>query len=226
VSPEDRSAAWVALRDGLVRFLRSQARGFRGPSVEDLEDLASAKALELVVRAESGEWRLEGRSGGELAGYLATVARNGLIDLGKKRRRTVSQPDPGDDGDSDPNGRPVPLSASLVTPSDAATQAREFIDSLRDCLVQLQPRARRVWFYRVFYGMNSRAIGQHPSISLPAAHLDVVMQRARDSIRTCMQGKGFEPTDLPAGTFAALWEFLESMDEEDPGQIQAVGEGG
>src|SRR5262245_8110440 len=79
-SPEDRSAAWVALRDALVRFLRSQVRLVGGPPAEDVEDLASAKALELVARAESGEWNLEGRSGGEIAGYLATVARNGLID--------------------------------------------------------------------------------------------------------------------------------------------------
>src|SRR5262245_55038011 len=226
VQPDDRGAAWVALRDALIRFLRVQTRHFRGSSREDLEDLASAKALELLARAESGEWKLEGRSGGELAGYLATVARNGLIDLGKQKRRVVSRADPVDDGDPEPSALPVAPVASLAIPTDAAAQAHEFIGALRDCVVHLQPRARRVWFYCVFYGMSSRAIGERPTISPSVPHIDVIMQRARDAIRNCMDGKGFEPADLPAGTFAALWELLESLDEENPEGIQAMGETG
>jgi|CXWL01.1.fsa_nt_gi RNA polymerase sigma factor (sigma-70 family) len=208
-----RTEAWVALRDALARFLRGKARRFGGISAEDLEDLASAKALDLVARAESGEWTLEDRSGGELAGYLATVAHHALIDHAKRARRTVSQTDLGDNMDPDI----LTLSsaaAAAATTTDAPALAREFIGSLRACLVQLQPRARRVWFFRVFYGMSSKAIAEHPEVMLRTAHIDVLMQRTRTAIRACMEGKGFEPSDMPSGTFVEVWEFLESLRDE------------
>lgn len=214
-SEAERSAAWVALRDALARFLRSQARRFRGVSSDDLEDLASAKALDLVSRAESGEWTVEGRTGGELAGYVSTVARNALIDHVKRKSRTVSQAELGDDLDPDtltPDAQP----ANAPNSTDAPALAREFIDSLRACLVQLQPRARRVWFFRVFYDMSSKAIAQHPDILLQVAHIDVLMQRTRTAIRSCMESKGFEPADMPPGTFVQVWDLLETLRDETP----------
>lgn len=217
----ERGAAWVALRNALTRFLRGQARQFGGVSTEDLEDLASAKALELLLRAESGEWSLEGRSGGELAGYLSTVARNALIDLTRRRTKLVSQSDLGDTVDLDDGNLGSPLPGGEAQAPDAPALAREFIDSLRECFVQLQPRARRVWFFRVFYGMSSRAIALHPTVLLRASHVDVVMQRTRTSIRSCMESKGFEPADLPNGTFVELWGFLESLRDDPPAGVDA-----
>ncbi len=210
-----RSEAWVALRDALARFLRRQARQFPAVSTEDQEDLASAKALELLSRAESGEWRLEGRSGAELAGYLATVARNALIDHAKHAARIVSHPEVGGNADPDDEGtlRALPTMTSTDTPETAAL-AREFIGSLRSCVVQLQPRARCVWFLRVFYGMSTREIALHPDVVLRVGHVDVLVQRARDAIRSCMLRKGLEPADMPAGAFVELWELLESFRDE------------
>jgi RNA polymerase sigma factor (sigma-70 family) len=210
-----REEAWVALRDVLCRFLRHQAPRFASVSVEDQEDLASAKAFELLARAESGEWRLQGRTGGELAGYLSTVARNAMIDHAKQAARMVSHPDLGSDPDTDEAGTagalPRMISASAT---EASSMAREFIGSLQNCLVRLQPRARHVWFLRAFYEMSTREIAQHPKVMLRVGHVDVLLQRARDAIRACMASKGLEPADMPTGTFTALWEWLESLCDE------------
>lgn len=212
VTQRERGAAWVAVRDGLLRFLRSQSGRFGGVAPEDLEDLASQKALELVARAESGEWSIHGRSQGELAGYLATVARHALIDLVKQRNRMVT---PADSQGAAEALEPHAVSASVThVEADGPIRAGEFIETLRGCLLSLQPRARRIWFFRVFYGMGSRAIARHPAIALQAPHVDVIMQRTRAGIRTCMERKGFEPNDLPRGSFTALWSFLESLREE------------
>jgi RNA polymerase sigma factor (sigma-70 family) len=219
-SQDDRGHAWVALRDALVRFLRIQARRFGGASKEDLEDLASAKALELLVRSESGEWRIEDRSGAEVAGYLSTVARNALIDLMKRRSRIVPQAYPGDDSSS-AESDPDPAIAVITAHADAPAMALEFVDSLRDCVASLQPRARTVWFFRAFYAMSSRTIAQHPAVRLQPAHVDVIVQRARSTIRSCMNAKGFEVADMPAGSFVALWEYLESLRADVPEVVEA-----
>lgn len=214
ISEQDRGAAWVVVRDGLMRFLRSQAGRFGEVSSEDLEDLASMKALELVSRAESGEWSIQGRSNGELAGYLATVTRHALVDFVKRRGRMVRQPDSGGDA-TEAELRDALVSAPAPGP-DAPVLAHEFITALRGCLLELEPRARRVWFFRVFYDMGSHAIASHPSIALQSAHVDVVMQRARARIRSCMEHKGFEVKDFPRGGFTALWTFVESLRDEMP----------
>jgi RNA polymerase sigma factor (sigma-70 family) len=213
----DRGAAWLVLHDALARFLRGQAHKFGGVASEELRDLASSKALELLGRVESGEWRLEGRSPGELAAYLATVARHALSDLKKRTARMEPFPDAADDDyEESTNGHGARAARAATLAADAPARADEFIVSLRDCLRQVQPRARRIWFLRVFYEMSTRAIAQHPTVMLRTGNIDVIMQRTRDSIRSCMQSKGFEPSDMPAGTFTALWEFLESMREATP----------
>lgn len=224
VTQSERGAAWVAVRDGLLRFLRGQAGRFGGVAPEDLEDLASQKALELVARAESGEWSIHGRSPGELAGYLATVARHALIDLAKQRGRMVTTTDSSNAPEAlEPHAAVASVSHAEA---DGPIRAGEFIETLRGCLLSLQPRARRIWFFRVFYGMSSRAIARHPAIALQASHVDVIMQRTRAGIRTCMERKGLEPNDLPRGSFTALWSFLESIREETTQGIdpKAVGE--
>src|SRR5215831_4111430 len=71
---EGRSEAWVLLRDALLRFLRHHASQAKEVTQEDLEDLASAKALDLVSRAELGTWALDGRTVGEVGAYLSAVA--------------------------------------------------------------------------------------------------------------------------------------------------------
>ena len=85
------------------------------------------------------------------------------------------------------------------------------VDSLRDCLGKLQPRTRLVWYFRVIHEMPSALIARHPKVTLNPGHIDVILQRARDAIRACMNEKGLDPGDMPTGTFVGLWEFLEQQ---------------
>ena len=64
----------------------------------------------------------------------------------------------------------------------------------------------RIWFLRVFYGTSSKDIALHPKISLKVSHVDVLLQRSRQTIRKCMNRRGYEPRDMPPGTFVELWK--------------------
>jgi RNA polymerase sigma factor (sigma-70 family) len=219
-----RSAAWIGLRDALVRFLRRDARRFTSLSKEDLEDLASTKALELLSRAESGEWRLVGRSGPELAGYLARVARNALIDMAKQNGRFgPSLTNENLEVETENRSLATGVLGSTVSPESAA-MAREFIAALRGCLRELQPRALRIWFYRAFYGMSTQEVAAHPQVGLRPPHVDVIVQRARTSIRSCLATKGLDPADMPPGTFVELWELLESLSPAIRSAVETGGE--
>src|SRR6185436_9691567 len=111
--------------------------------------IAAAKALELLARAESGSWDSLDRSAGEVIGYIARVAHNGLVDFVRRAQREVLIENTlGEDG----------VAAIAAPPSpDAAPEARveagEFTRALRACVERLQPRARRVWFFRAFHEM-------------------------------------------------------------------------
>jgi RNA polymerase sigma factor (sigma-70 family) len=207
-----RTEIWVLIRDALMRYLRVYSGRARGVRREDVEDLAGTKALELVQRAESGEWDPEGRGPDEIAGYLAAVARHGVWRLVEKQSRETDLPD------ARSGGIPVDVNGGKemdLTPSpplqEAAVEAGEFVEALRECVVQLKPAARRVWFFRAFYEMSSRDIAAHPEVGLNAAHVDVIVQRVREALKSCLDAKGFLPREYPAGTFSALWETMDSM---------------
>ena len=205
----DRAEAWLLARGALLQFLRHRAGLLGRPPIEDLEDLASSKALEVLTRVEDGVWTPRGRHPNEVAGYLAAVARNGLIRLARSRGRY-------------PEHRVTSVNGQITEPEledqrsarpTAAAEASEFIVSLRECVAQLAPRSRRVWFFRAFYEMSSRDIASHPAVRLQPGHVDVLVQRTREALTTCMASKGHAPRDFPSGTFAELWRCMASMSE-------------
>lgn len=203
--PDLRAELWVVLHAALMRFLRANAGSGR-VTREDLEDLAAAKALELLVRAESGAWNPEGRSADEVVGYLSTVARHGLIDYGRRAGREI-----GIEALADRSLDPAERIRPTAPDPESGVEAAEFARALRECFETLEPRQRRVWLFRAYYEMSSREIGAHPAVGIRAAHVDVVAQRARQAIRDCMNGKGHDPGDAPAGAFVQLWESLEAL---------------
>jgi RNA polymerase sigma factor (sigma-70 family) len=203
-----RGELWAALHAALMRFLRLHARAGRA-SREDLEDLAASKALELLGRAESGAWDPAGRSGDEIAGYVSTVARHGLVDLARRAGRELPMDDLAQDR-SDLATLDAPPASRAARP-EADVEGRELGRALRQCFETLDPRGRRVWFFRAYYEMSSREIGAHPDVAISASHVDVVAQRAREAIVDCMKGKGHDTADLPAGAFVMLWESLELL---------------
>lgn len=88
---------------------------------------------------------------------------------------------------------------------DNLVERREFTAALRRCAAELDTRSRRIWFLRILCEMSSKKIATHPQVSLGVNHVDVLLYRARRMIRECMSTKGFEPGDMPPGTFIELW---------------------
>jgi RNA polymerase sigma factor (sigma-70 family) len=194
---------WSLLNSVLLRDLRSQVHRLGSVPHEEILDIAADKSLELVRRSEAQQWKLEGKSPEEIAGFLRTVARNGLVDSLRRSGREVQV-----ESDAVPRDR----IAGQSTPVDpeAQLELKEFSLSLRDCVGQIQTRSRLIWFLRVFLSMSGQEIARHPGVGLSRNHADMVLHRAREAIRKCMQRGGYD-ADVPRnGSLATLWEIFSS----------------
>lgn len=215
---ETRTRLWILLRDSLLCALRREAPRHRSVTREDLEDLASAKALDLLSRAERGDWDPAGRSAGEVVAYLRSTARHGLIRLAQQRERDVPLEIAGtsDRDRSDPD-----WSSPLPSPERQA-ESREFASGLLDCLSRLQPRSQRVWYLRAVHDLSSRDIAAHPDVGVTIANVDVILMRTRALLKDCLATKGLHFTSLPAGTFAVVWD---QVSRGEGGVAALAGEG-
>ncbi len=193
--------AWVLLNINLRRYLRLHASRLGCVPASDVEDIAAAKALDLIRKAESGASGALARRCDEIPGFLSTIARNGLVDHLRRTGRLVPL-----DAYEPRNGHSVHL--DLISGPDGdpnrAVECNEFAAALCACAEGLKPRTRRIWFFRVFYEMSTKEIANHPEVGLNPGHVDVVLQRAREHITRCMADKGHFAKDMPAGTFAEL----------------------
>ena len=169
--------------------------------------------MDLIRRLESGRWEIGDRTGSEIAGYLATTARNGVIDLLRRpeRRRHVGEEIL--DALADSSSDDFPSGDS----PDGPLARREFIAALRECAEQLQPRVRRILFFRVFYGLATREIASHPEVGLKPARVDELLFGVRQAIRQCMEGKGQRLRQLPTGTFFEIWTSFRGIQLEEVG---------
>lgn len=208
-----RGEIWLLLNAALQRYLRFQAAKTGAVSEQDREDIAAEKALDLLCRCEQGKWDLTGRTPAEVAGFLARVARNGLMDHYRRCGREV---DPDLEGADlwerqapGTEAGPPPTTGGAESPA-AAVEGEQYIAALKLCAGQMQERERRIWFFRVFYEMRTRDIAAHPEIRLNPGHVDVLLQRCREAMRRCMARRGFEPRDLPTGAFTALWRAFRA----------------
>jgi RNA polymerase sigma factor (sigma-70 family) len=199
---------WLLLHGALLRYLRLHAANLGGRTHEEQEDIAAQKALLLLRRIVSGEWQPGDRSPAEVAAFLSRIARNALIDELRSQDRFASSAVLETSSGEAAVGSRGAVPSEPVEPPDLAVERGEFVEALRECAERLQPRARTVWFFRVFYDMPSKTIACHPEVGLKAAHVDVLLQRCRAAIRNCMREKGHQPQDMPAGTFAELWMAL------------------
>jgi RNA polymerase sigma factor (sigma-70 family) len=202
-----RAALWPVLHAALFAALRAQAGRLSAATTEDLEDLASQKALELLARAEEGLWSVAGRREHEIAGYVARVARHALVDLARRRGRESPAPE-----DPEAWATAVASRGGEPLPPEEHLAALEFARSLRCCVGALTPRARYAWFRRVYLERPSREIAE--ALGVSPAHVDVIVQRARAALRRCMDEKGHAGEPPRPGAFATLWDALGA--EEPP----------
>lgn len=198
-----RSELWTLLHAALFASLRAQAGRVTAASAEDLEDLASQKSLELLLRAEEGTWDPGGRAEHEIAGYVARVARHALVDLARRRGRECPPPE-----DEEQWAVAVATHTGERAGPEDLLAAREFAGALRECLEALAPRSRSAWFRRVWLERPSREIATRLGVN--AAHVDVIVQRARVALRACMEGKGQPEPRLRPGAFVDLWAWLSA----------------
>lgn len=196
---------WQILTTALAQYLAFHSRRYGRIRNDDRLDIVSQKALEILRSIENGKWKPYERSDSEIRGYLASVARNGLLDqLRRDRRHEALENTDATIADLDTTGR---------TESTAnAVGRREFVTAAVECVGKLAPRSRNAWMLRVFADMPSREIAVHPNIDCRPAHVDVILQRARAALRECLTAAGVDHRHLVPGTFAALWRnlYLES----------------
>jgi len=212
-----RGEIWLLLHSALSGYLHRHAIHLGAVPAEDLEDLAAEKSLDLLRRCEQGTWSLEGREPGEIAVYLSRAARNGLLDLRRRgHRRFTAGPT---DEEEAPWDRSVAQNPGPGADApDTGVERREFVRALRTCAERLNARDRRIWFFRTFYEMSSKEIAAHPEVGLKAGHVDVLLQRCRQAIRTCLAGHGYAPGDMPRGVFGALWRAFHAGGREADGR--------
>jgi len=195
---------WVLLKASLLRYLQYHAARTGRVSPEDMEDLAAQKTFDLLRKVELGEWDLDGRHPGEIVKYLSRVAHNGLLNWLKVQRRTVPVCEEDIRAQNKPSQRRGITVAEDQNPM-VEIERQEFIRELQHCVGKLSGRTQRIWFLRAFCEMRSKAIARHPEVRLKASNVDIILQRSRDKIKSCLKRKGYERRDMPPGTFTALW---------------------
>ncbi|HKQ62295.1 MAG TPA: sigma-70 family RNA polymerase sigma factor [Candidatus Polarisedimenticolaceae bacterium] len=194
------SELWLLVNAALGKALRSQGRRFPGVDPEELRDIAAEKALELVLKLDRGQWDPAATSPGQLAVFITTLARNGLVDRQRATRRRELL------GERVADAGPAGWLWPRDEPPSLELERERYVTALADCARRLPPRSLAVWFFRVFYQLPSRTIARHPEVGLQASGVDVLLARCRDSIRRCMRAKGFAGQPMPPGTFVRLWE--------------------
>ncbi len=216
--PEPREELWVLLRDSLLLAITREAARYRGIGREDIHDLASAKALELVSRAERGEWDPTGRSTGEVVLYIRSTARRALLRLMDRRRGQTSL-DEADVEEVAVVGRGG-LPGAPDPPPERSAETQEFLRGLIDCLSRLRERARTVWVLRGIHDLSTREIAAHPQVGVSPGNVDVILMRVRATLRDCLGSKGLEPGHLPPGSFTQIWLAMSGLATSPAGAVE------
>lgn len=201
-----RARLWAILRESLMAALRRQLAAGSALYIEDISDLASTKALELLRRAERGDWDPAGRTPSEVAAYIRSTARHALIAAARQNRRTEAR-DPTTEGTLEDPDWLWPWGERSTGPEERV-ESREFATGLLHCVGCMRPRSQRIWYLRVVLDLNTRDIATHPDVRLSQANVDVILMRARSHVRECLAARGLPPGHVPRGAFAELWDRI------------------
>ncbi len=205
-----RGELWLVLNVAIRRFVRGHVQHLGEIPFADIEDIASEKSLDLLGQIEALAWDIKDRTDAEIGGFVSRVARNGAVDyLRRRQRHREIEVDLEREKDAASSG----LRSGIESP-DTSHERRKFVEALRECVAQLESRALRIWFFRVFYGLSTREIALHPDVAGHAKGVDMLLSRTRKKIGECMERKGHRAEDLPAGTFVEIWNLLQGGQEE------------
>jgi DNA-directed RNA polymerase specialized sigma24 family protein len=207
---EVREELWLLLNSVIARYVRLQAASLGRFSQEDLEDLVAQKSLDLYRRAESGRWDPSDRLPCEVASYMSKVARNGLLTLRERERRTAGPASgmrvPGRRRAREYEEPRLRRSEATEDAPNTPVERRDYARALIGCAGQFSARVRLMWILRAFLNMTTREIAAHPEVDLRPGHVDALLSRARQAVRECMRARGHDPSEMPAGTFVELWK--------------------
>jgi RNA polymerase sigma factor (sigma-70 family) len=192
---------WPLVHATLARYVRLHGESIGRVNAEEARDIASEKSVAFLRNLENNTRDLDALHTFQIRSYLSVLARNGLVDaLRRSSRRSAHE---------------VPeikrAGVQLAPDSDGAevnVRYREFQRALCQCVEETTPRARLVWFLRMFLDMPSKTIAVHPGVGMTPPSVDMMLSRMRKTVRECMMTKGFNSDDAPPGTFMALWELL------------------
>ena len=202
-----RGQLWLILNSVIFRSANYHASRYGGVPREELEDLAAQKALDLLARLQSGDLDLTDREPPQLLAYLSSVAEHGLMDLFRQRGRSAQPIDEGA-----PEGPGVTVANPAAANPEHRIESKTYAKALRSCAEKLEKRARTIWIFRVLYEMSSNEISSHPEVRLKPGYIDVILQRARDTLRECMRRQGHDTRQIPTGVAVELWRAFR-LDE-------------
>lgn len=195
---------WLLLNAALSKYIRIHGARLQPLPTEDVRDVASEKALELLCKLNTGRWNPSESTPAQLCTLISVVARNGVVDRLRSDgpRRLVSL-------DAPENEPLLPQQDEHARrDGETAMDSRRFAVALKDCVRQLSPKARQAWMLRVFHEAPTKLIARHPDVSMNPGGVDVMLARCRAKLKRCMARKGHDPRPLPPGTFATLWELF------------------
>lgn len=210
-SARAREDLWVLVGVVLRRRVRAAARRFGGLPAPEIEDVVSDKLLDLLRRFDTTGWAPERSHPGEVVNFLDTVARNAVVDVIRRLARRTPIPEEAIDLAF---ATPDPTFAREPESPESRVERSRFVGSLIECAGRLPARDRTIWTMRVLLELSSREIAEHPDVRLRPDHIDVILQRCRERVKACMGERGRDWTDLPRGTFLALWESTRANGRE------------
>lgn len=194
---------WKLLNVVLHRYVRHQARRLGGCDTADVVDVAADKALELFDGLEQGRWDPVSGTEAQTCAFLASVARNGIVDLLRRRGREAHAITCATWAAEAPRD----LSRDDV---ESTVDGSRYAQAIVACAASLTDRSRLAWFLRTFCDIPVAHIARHPEVRTSIGGVHLMLNRSRRHLRKCMQSRGFDPTRMPPGTFVALWDLIET----------------
>jgi len=186
-SPHDLSAQLDALRPDLLRFARLQLR-----------DTATAEdaVQEALLAALTGQQAFASRSA--LKTWVFGILRHKVVDLIRSRVREVAVSSLGESDEDDvlndalfdqrghwkEEGRP-----GRWNDPEASLEQQQFWAVFEACLDHLPEKTARVFMMREILGLDTDEICRDLAIS--NANCWVVLHRARNGLRVCLEQKWF-----------------------------------